>query len=146
MIDLWPENIPSHTSLKAPVTILKEQGTLLGRKTNNLVEGVITSYKGAARSGEGFRYDFYLVAPALSDYRYFLLGIYHYVDFYPLVFSTDSDVLKELPDELEDEQNRLIANTPAEFMDILKAIFATKKVRRVIEAIIAQSSGHTEPE
>ena len=34
----------------------------------------------------------------------------------------------------------LVAGSQDEFMGILRAIFATKKVRRVIEAIIAQSS------
>ena len=41
MTDLWPDDI-EHTSVKAPVTILREQGTFLGRKTSNLVEGEIT--------------------------------------------------------------------------------------------------------
>ena len=58
-----------------------------------------------------------------------------------MTFNTDGDVLRELPVEIKGEKDILIANSEKEFMDILKAIFATEKVKRVIEAIIAQSVG-----
>ena len=78
MIDLWPDDI-EHTSVKAPVTILKEQGALLGRKTDNLVEGVVARDRRLFTEPGDFRYSFYLAAPALGDYRYRLLGILHSV-------------------------------------------------------------------
>lgn len=138
MIDLWPDDI-SYTSVKAPVTILKEQGALLGRKTGSLVEGVIGSRR-LTISQDYFEYIFYLVAPALGNYRYELLEISHSVDLYPLHIETDRDVLEELPAEMKDEDDTLTADSEDRFIEILRTIFATKKVRRVIEAIIAQSS------
>jgi hypothetical protein len=136
MIDLWPDDI-EHTSVKPPVAILKEQGTLLGRKTSNLVEGVVHIV--AHDSQEHFEYNFYLRGRAL-DYHYRLLKISHPVDLYPLDIETDRDVLGELPAGMKDEYDILIADSEDRFIEILRAIFATKKVRRVIEAIIAQSS------
>ena len=40
--DLWPDDI-AVTSLQVPVTILRQQATLLGEKTKNLVEGEVSS-------------------------------------------------------------------------------------------------------
>lgn len=145
MIDLWPDDITTHTGLKAPVTILKEQGTLLGRKTSNIVEGMIL--KSPIDTKDFFEYDFYLVAPALGDYRYQLLRIKHSVDLYPLSIYIGGDVFEELSAEVKGQaaatageyQHALKADSEDRFMEILRAIFATQKVRRVIEAIIAQS-------
>ncbi len=143
--DLWPDNISLNTSLKAPVTILREQGTLLGRKMNNLVEGVISEvsddYRDAvSEEKDYFTYRFYIAAPALGDYRYRLLTISHSIDLYPLDITVDRSVLEELPDDVEpNDMDDLVVGSQEEFIEILRAIFATKKVRRVIEAIIAQT-------
>jgi hypothetical protein len=140
MIDLWPDNISSPTIKKAPVTILREQGTLLGRKTSNLVEGEIRLE--APPTPDHFRYVFYLAAPALGDYRYRLLEILHSADLYKLWITVDESILKELPAEIlnksADGNSKLVSDSEEEFMKILKAIFATEKVRRVIGAIMAQ--------
>lgn len=149
--DLWPDDIQSlkYSDLRPPVAILKEQGTLLGRKTDNLVEGEVVRVPGdfLPEYKYDFAYIFYLVAPALSDYRYKLLDILHSVDFYPLLIGTGDDVLGELPAEMEKgKYDRLVADSQDRFIEILRAIFATKKVRRVIEAIIAQSGVGIEQE
>jgi len=144
MNDLWPDDITTNTILKAPVTILKEQGVLLGRKTSNLVEGEVI--KAFSDSEDHFYYTFYLVGPALG-YRYRLLVVSHSINMYPLDIIMDGkDVLGELPAEMKGEHNKLVADSEEKFMEILKAIFATRKVRRVIEAIIAQSGVEIEIE
>ena len=38
MVDLWPEDIAVYTKLRSPATILREQASLLGDRTQNLVE------------------------------------------------------------------------------------------------------------
>lgn len=38
-MDLWPENIGASTTELSPVAILRQQASLLGQKTKNLVEG-----------------------------------------------------------------------------------------------------------
>jgi len=87
-----------------------------------------------------FSYTFYLVAPALGDYRYHLLKVLHSVELYPVtIYEVDEDILKELPTDMKVKDGELSADTQDTFMEILKAIFATKKVRKVIGAILAQS-------
>ena len=143
MTDLWPDDI-EHTSVKAPVTILREQGTLLGRKTSNLVEGEITVGSRSDIPSESFSYIFYFVAPALGGYRYRLLEILHSAVLYPLLITMDSDIFAELLADMGKAAATrtpytMAANSEDSFMEILRKIFATKKVKRVIEAIIAQS-------
>ena len=154
MIDLWPDDI-EQTILKAPVTILKEQGVLLGRKTHNIVEGEVPTMS----TSNGFEFTFYLYGPAL-DYRYRLLTISHSVDLYPVGVRIDKALYEELSkrelskaitskqlEEIYDGSGvKLVADSEDIFMEILKAIFATEKVRKVIGAIIAQSGVATEAE
>lgn len=140
MIDLWPNDISLHTDLKAPVTILREQGTLLGRKTNNIVEGMIVRDTDPSTALGHFKYGFYLTAPALSDYRYRLLTIMHSFELYPLDIIPNEGVRKQLSDKMMNKDEASTAKNEEEFTKILKEIFATKKARRVIEAIIAQST------
>jgi hypothetical protein len=152
VIDLWPDDI-EHTTLKAPVTILKEQGALLARKTGNIVGGLADRTQLIARGSpdDRFRYSFYLSAPAIN-YVYQLLKISHSDDLYPVEITAGEELYAELPDELRskliDDGSgvKLIADSEDKFMEILKAIFATEKVRKVIGAIIAQSGVGTEPE
>jgi hypothetical protein len=160
VIDLWPDDI-EHTTLKAPVTILKEQGVLLGRKTDNIVEGevVSTAVSTYPRVTEGFEFTFYLYGPALS-YRYKLLTISHSDDLYPVGVRIDKALYQELSKrelskmiaskqiELIDDGSgfKLVADSEDIFVEILKAIFATEKVKKVIGAIIAQSGVAAEPE
>ena len=66
MTDLWPDDIGRRTKLKVPATILKEQGSLLGRKTDNLVTGEIFEVDRNTLPKNDFAYTFYLVAPALT--------------------------------------------------------------------------------
>lgn len=155
MVDLWPDGI-EYTSIKAPVTILKEQGALLGRKTGNIVEGLAdrTEPIGIGRRGlpdDRFKFTFYLSAPAIN-YGYELLTISHSVDLYPVEITVGEELYAELPGELRssliaDRSGvKLIADSEDEFIEILKGIFATEKVRKVIGAIMAQSGVGTKPE
>ena len=145
MTDLWPDGISSRTSLKTPVAILGEQGTLLGKKTNNLVEGMIVRVRETTFGGD-FGYTFYLSAPALSGYRYQLLEISYPVGLYPLIITiSDESVVSEIPEEMQETRGIFTANSEDNFIDILRKIFATKKVKQVIDAIIAQSDVYIEP-
>ena len=100
MTDLWPEdiNIPD---LIAPVTILKEQASLLGTKTNNVVKAEVTTSKPRLSEEGKFYYVFYLVAPALNNYYYELFAITHGVELYPLVFNLDEDIRNEIAPEIK---------------------------------------------
>ncbi|MCX6045086.1 MAG: hypothetical protein NT075_08230 [Chloroflexi bacterium] len=159
MDSLWPKldrNVPS-----APVAILKEQASLLGKSTQNLViaeietlQVVDTTIKlkpfGLAdvsnlmmsisdksfNSSLIFQYAFYLVAPALNHYRYQLFLIGYGIDFYPVHFRLDSDVQQELGIS---EASDIVVQTEEQFLGILKTIFSAEKTQRVIQAIWTQS-------
>ena len=116
--DYWPANI-ADSNLTTPVTILKEQATLLGEKTRQLVEGeVVTQTTGTLL----FHY-FYVAAPTLN-YRFELFNISHGVNFYPLV-------LRYL-------NNTTSLGSEEEFKAKLKEIFAAPHTLNVVHSILAQ--------
>ncbi|MBI2909015.1 MAG: hypothetical protein HYX92_15335 [Chloroflexi bacterium] len=148
--DFWPDDL-DETTATAPVVLLKEQGSLLGKKTKNLVQGRVSGIEPEKWGYPGgFFYGFNIVAPALGGYQYQIFGISHKIDFYPLRLKANEDVWKDLPSELRDKYrpsvetyltSRLILEVPAEddFKDLLKAIFRAPKVKRVVQSILAQS-------
>ena len=141
--NLWPEDIAVSEDVP-PVSILKEQGVLLGQRTNNLVEGRVrggpSEYERKYLSPPEydrtqFHYTFELVAPVLNEYRYELFGISHGVDSYPVRIDWDSPdnlMLLKVSGEagIEDEE---------QFLKALEIIFSSAKTRKVISSLIAQS-------
>ncbi len=76
--DLWPQNIADST-LTTPITLLKQQGALLGEKTRQMVTvDVVTQ-----TNGNLFVHYFYIVAPTLN-YRFELFAASHGINFYPI--------------------------------------------------------------
>jgi len=148
MLDsLWPEIEPA--AARPPVSILKEQGTLLGSKTNNLVEGKVESIPEPDEATMG--YSFYIVAPVLGGYRYRLFTIEHDIRMYPVNFTLESEIMVDVDPEKYSrstvkammERQRGVhtdtANNEPEFLELLKKIFSAKKTREIIAAILAQS-------
>lgn len=117
-IDLWPANISSETTLRTPVTILREQASLLGSKTQNIVLADVNS--------SGMEHHFYLVAPALKNYKYLLFTVVHDIGLYPLRFN-------------QSPLGQVNAKSEDEFLKKLTEIFAHPTTKQVIEALIAQS-------
>ncbi len=161
MPDLWPKDIGT-TEVTPPVTLLKEQATLLGEKTKNLVVGKVVRLDNWSYAQPGhFAYDFYFVAPALGNYRYKLLTVSYPPEFYPLYIDVDEDVFWETPAEHRREGSlytpptegtsipglkfslmrgpHLYAESEEAYKKILTAIFGAAKTRRVIAAIVSQS-------
>src|SRR4051794_24641700 len=109
MQDLWPDELIFDSKIKAPVTILKEQASLLGKKTKNIVEGLVgvgtppEFWPSGGESSAQFSYSFYLTAPAIN-YTYRLFAIAHPIEMYPLLirFSKEmySEVTADFPQDL----------------------------------------------
>jgi hypothetical protein len=142
--DLWPKQF-EQTKSRPPVAIIKEQASLLGTKTKNVVEGSVT--KVMSDSGDDIKYNFYLVAPVMGNYRYLLFGIEHDIRMYPLFITLESEILEEVLAQMEPEgtkkrySNRYVqVENEEEFRDALKKIFSAKKTREIISAILTQSS------
>jgi hypothetical protein len=142
--DLWPATLPT-PEVTPPLSILREQASLLESKTNGLVKAEVRSsgklsslYENGERFKEErpeFRHSFYLVAPALEDYRYLLFDVIHPVEkMYPLVINDPPHRKRKIKDESD------FVHSEEEFKDALKKIFASEKTLKVIQALIAQSS------
>ena len=122
--NLWPQDI-AVTDLVPPVAILKEQASLLGKQTQNLVEAHVVLGGSRNPGMYPFHYYFQVIAPALDGYRYNLFSISHGVQFYPVrIEFEDADI------EVQNEE---------EFMTALANIFSSDKTKGIISALIAQS-------
>jgi hypothetical protein len=129
--NLWPVDIAAVTEEMPPITILKQQSSLLGQMTRNIVEAEVET---TSTDIEGFlRHTLYLVAPALNFYRYPLIDVEHEVtSMYPAnVKMSRSDT----------KQKKILARDEKEFKDILKRVFADEETKKVIGALLAQSGG-----
>ncbi len=116
--DLWPDNI-AETNLVTPVSILKEQGALLGEKTRQLVKGEVDTQT----IGSMLVHSFAISAPTLS-YRYELFTVSHGVNFYPLTIKYLKDTV-----QLKSEDD---------FRQKLKAILSSTHTVNVVHSILAQ--------
>jgi hypothetical protein len=126
--NLWPEDI-AVTDVIAPVSIMKEQASLLGQRTKNLVEGSVNRGIDIDSFGENrFSYDFDLVAPALNMYRYRLFSISHDIAFYPLTLNSAAL-----------NSNKFTVSNEEEFLKALETIFSSEKTKAIISSLIAQS-------
>lgn len=140
MTDLWPETIGKARE-KSPVAVLREQASLLGRKTGNLVQAEV---RGRQSEKGAFRYYFYIVAPALGHYRYELFSITHDITLYPLSVEVEPEILEDIPPGLADDNLAIRADSEDEFLERLRLVFGSKKTERVITALLSQSDLHWE--
>ncbi len=136
-LDLWPESFVVEFKINPPLMILREQASLLEKKTGGLVKAVVQKGENAIaeaaisalmrKSTNGLiTYSFWLLAPELGNYMYLLFSIEQPVEMYPLRI-VDSP-LEDMEITSEDD---LLAK--------LKLIFASGEAQRVIGAMIAQS-------
>ncbi len=142
--DLWPITI-ERAKARPPVTILKQQGAELSKRTGTLVEGAVSSV--SSDNPQKFCYAFSIAGPVLG-YRYRLFTIEHDVAMYPCHLILDEDVWNELfpttPDAdikalLAHAARRTTAYGESEFIAILKRVFSSNKTRQIIAGIMAQS-------
>ena len=108
MIDLWPNEL-TVVDQRSPLTILKEQASLLGEKTQNIVIAVLEKslMLGSWLAREyPFKYGFLLTCPALGNYRFRLFSIGYGIDMYPVHFDLDSDVAEEIIEKTHVELRR----------------------------------------
>jgi len=145
MTDLWPTDLVNTIEVNGPVSILKEQASLLGAKTKNIVKAKIEridflrvkSLSSSDPLGQAFNYAFAIYAPALGDYRYRLFEIHHDIDPYPVRIVVDDAIAREtgIPPEVG-----AVANHEEEFKCFLSKILGSTKTRQVIQTILSQST------
>lgn len=126
MESLWPDSIEVADHEVAPISILKEQAALLGQKTQNLVIAEVDSLVIDER--ELVANIFYLVAPALNNYRYQLFTALHeFEEFYPLEINVTFD------------EQKLTVTSEEELLNTLANIFSHPKTIRIIQSMLLQS-------
>ncbi len=140
MTDLWPETIGT-VRVKSPVAILREQASLLGQKTQNLVQAQV---KGGPADPRTFLYFFQIVVPALDYYKYELFTINHDIAFYPLTIFLEEDICIELEKSStlspwqKTAEDAFKIETEDEFLEALKIIFGSEKTKRIVTALLSQ--------
>lgn len=128
--DLWPDFAPAEGEVP-PLTILKEQASVLGLKLRNLIEADVET--GTTDYQRYLRHTLFLVAPVLNFYRYKLLDVEHpATQMYPATIKVPSDDPANTTSEIK-------AENEGEFKDALKGVFASAHIKRVIENLLAQS-------
>jgi hypothetical protein len=130
--DLWPDFAPAEGELP-PITILKEQASVLGLKLKNLIEADVET--GTSDYQRFLRHTLVLVAPVLDFYRYKLLEVEHSAtELYPVTIKASSgDPANPISNSKAENQE--------EFKAVLKDIFGSAETKRVIENLLAQSMG-----
>jgi hypothetical protein len=133
-IDLWPPSFEAVSEPNPPIDILREQAALLEQKTGGVVLAeVLSGYDSnfivvhRGKTSLPISHSFYLVAPALENYRYQLFRIDQPIEHYPL-FIIGSPI-----GDLEVESQE-------EFVETLRRIFSDDKTQKVIQSLIAHSS------
>jgi len=116
--NLWPTIKIS--DIITPSRILEEQATFLAENTNNILKGQVLTYPNKYTAGE-FIIDFYIIAPALQNFRYELLEVRHsLLPIYPAVIQfREYDIIcesqqyfeKELAQILRDEHTQSVIST-----------------------------------
>jgi hypothetical protein len=144
MIDLWPDEL-TVVDQRTPLAILREQASLLGEKTKNIVIGVLEDQGilGPLKlKNHPFKHGFVLGCPALNGYRFRLFSIGYDFSMYPVYFDLDSDIAEEIMRETHvelGEDGTLQASNEEEFIKTLKRIFSSRKAVQVIRALLSQA-------
>jgi len=141
MLDLWPADI-SHSRMRAPVTILKEQALLLDDKTKGVITASVKRLVDDDKEknitdNNLFQYEFFIIAPSLADFHYRLFTISHGIELYPIDIKFDEYSKHDFADNNNEERH---VNSERDFIDALRIIFTSKKTRKVIHAMLAQSA------
>lgn len=146
--NLWPPDVAASTKRLSPVAILRQQATLLGQRTKNIVEAEVET-KGTDFQRR-LQHWFYLVAPGLDFYKYPLFLVEHDpTKFYPLKIVWWNKIGSGTPSankrtslaERAKAKKELSADSEETFKAHLKRIFADDQTKGVIQSLIDQSVG-----
>jgi hypothetical protein len=121
-LDFWPE---IETNIRTPVTILKQQASLLGKHTSNLLEARVVSQPW----GDGFIHRFLIELPTI-DYTFELFRVSHDVNLYPVRIDSGRYGDVALKEPLPSEEA---------FVNWLKAVLNSAETKRILSTLLAQA-------
>jgi hypothetical protein len=137
MTSYWPEEFkPIPTT--PPKKILDEQSAFLSNMTDGKVRST-TIKKDAIEAAlskhlNDFSYSFQVSGATLKNYSFKVFDFSHSITLYPVKITLDEEVQAELG-----RDKVIVAEDEADFISIIKLIFNSVRLRKIIGAIIQLS-------
>ena len=123
--DLWPSDIAAvAVAPPSPVTILRQQGYLLGQKTQNFVIGEVES----GGSDRAFQHSFFISATLLNT-RVHVFTVQHGIELYPAKIHTVWGKEPRLSNEAPDV---------TAFISSVSSILSAAEVRELVHSLLRQ--------
>ena len=123
MSSMW--SIPDVSSIKTPLTILREQANHLTNQTDGLIVGMVET----SGSGDNINNSFKFVVPSLNRYTYVFLKYNHeLISMYPGVMIS---VPENRGYQVRDEKS---------FNDTLNAIISSETTALLVKSLLAQAA------
>ncbi len=121
--NLWG-SLDSFKITKTPLSIVREQGTLLTEATKGILQGYV---KIDSESGT-ISFSFSIIAMRLNQYKYELLRVQHGIKIYPVLVrsTTKEKAWKKCDNETS-------------FLAAIKSILSSTETRKIIESLLSQS-------
>ncbi len=146
MDDLWNEQIGEEMPIVSPAVIMKEQATLLGQKTKNIVTATVKRYESDEDLTMGddfwesdFTYRFTLVARTLGNYRFPLFDITHAISMYPVRFRVFDKVLAQEAFPDTEPEGYPEAEAEGKFRAYLGFILGARRTSDLVRSLLAQA-------
>jgi hypothetical protein len=132
--DLWPElNLAATTT---PLSILREQAALLGKRTKGVLRGEVETWGIEERIAHSFS----IAVPSLGDYKYNLFLIQHLPIGYPVYVTHWATSMRGHFSEVETRSGEKTLADEGELRDWLRLTFHSDEVKRIVENLYAQAS------
>ncbi|QDK77821.1 hypothetical protein EXU85_04125 [Spirosoma sp. KCTC 42546] len=133
--NLWPEFTIDKT--KSPKAILKEQAGYLMKKTNNVLSAEVETVQAG---NEQIIQHFYIVAPAINNYRYMLFSVRHkIIGYYPVTVVSGIEIFNEEDGDSFTLGIPMEAKNEEEFIKSLSTVFNDPDNTRIISSLLSQS-------
>lgn len=130
MTDLWGD-IPEKP-IKTPVSILREQGSILEKKTSGILTVSIPTSQSGGGNDARFTHHFVINAPSLN-YTYQLFSIYHTIALFPVTFVVENEMFSS-------SNGSKTVNNEKEFLEILGQILQSPKTQNILHALLSQTA------
>jgi hypothetical protein len=132
--DLWPElNLAATVT---PLSILREQAGLLGKKTKGVLRGEVETWG----DGDRISHSFNIAVPSLGDYKYTLFSVHYLPTGYPVHVDMTAKPFFPGGAPIEEPSLRRSIADEDELRDWLRHIFHSDEVKRIVENLYAQAS------
>jgi hypothetical protein len=144
MSNLWPTQINGN-GIKTPATIMKEQTSVIARKTDHKVYAEVARADAYTPNNKGmFMYKLMFNSPARPRYSYRHFFIAYPLKFYPVQFYiADEQMHHELEFFLGKKiRGPILAESEEQLIAILDKILSSKETQKVITSMQAWSHDH----